>query len=86
MELMQEAIHNMKELSMNAHIIDNSAKNDVEFIFELDEHQYELQRHILCRECYVCYEKRNKASHSGSHFICFFFFFVCTGDVSINKT
>lgn len=53
MELMQEVFLNMKELSMNAKIIENSTKNDVDFLFELNEHQYELQRHILCRTCLV---------------------------------
>ncbi|XP_055326064.1 uncharacterized protein LOC129579895 isoform X2 [Sitodiplosis mosellana] len=51
MELMQEVFLNMKELSQNARIIENSVKNDVDFLFELNEHQYELQRHILCRTC-----------------------------------
>lgn len=53
LELMKDAMHNMNELSQNAHIVENSAKNDVDFLFDLDEHQYELQRHILCRSCYV---------------------------------
>lgn len=50
---MQEAIVSMKELTQNAKIIENAARNDVDFLFELNEHQYELQRHILCRECFV---------------------------------
>ena len=50
---MQEVFLSMKELSQNAQIIENSAKNDVDFLFELNEHQYELQRHILCRTCLV---------------------------------
>lgn len=53
LELMRDAMHNMNELSQNAQIVENSAKNDVDFLFDLDERQYELQRHILCRSCYV---------------------------------
>lgn len=53
MELMQEAMINMRKLSQNAQLIENSAKCDVDFLFDLNEHQYELQRHILCRKCYV---------------------------------
>lgn len=53
MELMQEAKQNMKELAQRAQVIENSSRNDVDFLFDLDEHQYELQRHIMCRACYV---------------------------------
>lgn len=53
MELMQEARQKMKDLSQRAFIIENSARNDVDFLFDLNEHQYELHRHIFCRTCYV---------------------------------
>lgn len=53
MELMQEAKSNMKDLAQRAQVIENSARNDVDFLFDLNEHQYELQRHIMCRACYV---------------------------------
>lgn len=53
MELMQEASLSMQDLSQRANIIENTARNDVDFLFDLDEHQYELQRQILCRSCYV---------------------------------
>lgn len=56
MELMQEARSSMKELAQRAHIIENSARNDVDFLFDLNEHQYELQRHIMCRACYVSWK------------------------------
>lgn len=56
MELMQEAIVNMRDLSQRAQIIENSTRNDVDFLFDLNEHQYELQRHILCRSCYVSWQ------------------------------
>lgn len=51
---MQEAIINMRKLSQQAQIIENSTQsNDVDFLFDLNEHQYELQRHILCHPCCV---------------------------------
>lgn len=50
---MQQTMLSMKELTLNANVIENCSKNDVDFLFEMDEHQYELQRHIYCRTCYV---------------------------------
>lgn len=50
---MRDAMLNMQVLSRTAQIIENSPKNDVDFLFDLNEQQYELQRHILCRTCYV---------------------------------
>ncbi|XP_031625839.1 uncharacterized protein LOC116342388 [Contarinia nasturtii] len=51
-ELFEEAKLNIKQLTQGAQIIENSARNDVDFLFDLNEHQYELQRHILCRSCF----------------------------------
>lgn len=53
LDLMRDAMLNMQVLSRTAQIIENSPKNDVDFLFDLNEQQYELQRHILCRTCYV---------------------------------
>lgn len=57
---MQDAMTNMKQLSQNAQIVENSTKNEVDFLFDLNEHQYEFQRHILCRSCYVSEPKSTK--------------------------
>lgn len=54
---MQETIKSMKELTLNAKVIENCVKNDVDFLFDMNEQQYELQRHIFCRTCYVSTNK-----------------------------
>lgn len=53
MELLDEAKLNIKQLTQGAQIIENSGRNDVDFLFDLNEHHYELQRHILCKVCLV---------------------------------
>lgn len=57
-QLMQEANWIMRQLCINAEIVADTAKNDVDFIFELDENQFELQRHIYCRNCRVSKKRR----------------------------
>lgn len=52
-DLMQEAIAKMKSLSQRAQIIENSARNDVNFLCDLNEDEYIVQRYILCRTCCV---------------------------------
>lgn len=72
-QLMEEADSIMRQLVQNAQIIGNSTKNDVDFIFGLNENQYELQRNILCRKCCVseiviciCIQKKSGQSKSVS--------------------
>lgn len=52
-DLMQDAVNNIHQLYQKARIVNGSVRNDVDFLFDLDERQYELQRHIFCRTCYV---------------------------------
>lgn len=57
-QLMQEANFVMRQMCVDAEIVADTAKNDVDFIFQLDENQFELQRHIYCRNCRVSTKRR----------------------------
>lgn len=63
-ELLEEAMTNIKSLTQQAHIIENSDRNDVDFLSELNEQQFGLQRYILCRTCDVSVKQIIAEFHS----------------------
>lgn len=51
--LLQATIGQIVDLTNTAEVVDVIDAADVDFIFDLDEHRYELQRYIACHECNV---------------------------------
>lgn len=53
MKLLQLTIQSIVELTNVADVVEVADAADVDFLFDLDEHRYELQRYISCHECNV---------------------------------
>lgn len=51
--LLQATIQSIVDLTNTAEVVDATEEADVDFLFDLDEHRYELQRYIACHECNV---------------------------------
>lgn len=51
--LLQATIGQIVDLRNTAEVVEVTDAADVDFIFDLDEHRYELQRYIACHECNV---------------------------------
>lgn len=52
-ELLETAILSIDQFVARAEIISHSNVDDTDFILDLNEEQYELRRHIMCRLCLV---------------------------------
>lgn len=61
-EMLFHIILNIDKLMANAEIVTTSEPNNANFIFDLNEKQFDLRQYIMCRLCVVRIDKSGNTS------------------------